>query len=122
MPPVPASPCVHPPARPPVTEERVRELACLGGHCAIRVAGDGLVRDADAAVELAVRRLRGWHERFTRFDTGSELMRLNADPRDEVPVTPTMALLVDAVIAAGARTGGLVDGTRTHEIESLGYV
>jgi thiamine biosynthesis lipoprotein len=101
--------------------ERRTELACFGGRCAVRIAGDTAGRDADAAVALAVRTLRAWHERFTRFDRGSELSRVNADPRAELLASRTMARLVAAVADAAAATGGLVDGTLTREIEAAGY-
>ena len=48
--------------------------------------------------------------------------RLNADPREVVPVSTTMARLVAAVREAAEATGGLVDGTLLGEIEAAGYV
>jgi FAD:protein FMN transferase len=46
---------------------------------------------------------------------------LNADPRPAVPVSPVMARLVEAVVAAARMTGGLVDATLLGEIEAAGY-
>ena len=88
-------------------------FACFGSSCLV-----------DAEPEAAARaraRLLEWHDRFSRFRPGSELSRLNADPRAAVPVSETMARLVEAVIEAGERTGGLVDGTLAAEIEAAGY-
>jgi thiamine biosynthesis lipoprotein len=65
--------------------------------------------------------LLDWHDRFSRFLPASELSRLNADPRSAVPVSETMARLAEAVIEAGERSGGLVDGTLAGEIEAAGY-
>ena len=96
-------------------------FACLGGTCRVLVSGPGNGGTADEAVADAERRLLDWHRRFTRFDPASELSRLNADPREVVPVTRTLALLARAVVAAGERTGGLVDGTLLPEIEAAGY-
>jgi thiamine biosynthesis lipoprotein len=81
------------------------------------VAGAG----AWAAAAHARARLLEWHRRFSRFDAGSELSRVNADERAELPVSDTMAALAAAVIAAGEHTGGLVDGTLLHEVEDAGY-
>jgi thiamine biosynthesis lipoprotein len=49
------------------------------------------------------------------------LSRLNADPRAEVPATDTMLALAEAVVTAGERTAGLVDGTLADEIAAAGY-
>jgi thiamine biosynthesis lipoprotein len=95
---------------------------CFGSHCSVMVFGDEIGRSADEAVADARRRLLSWHDRFTRFERGSELSRLNADPRDRVPVSPVMALFVDAVLKAARDTGGLVDATLLAEIERAGYL
>ncbi|WP_157591877.1 FAD:protein FMN transferase [Solirubrobacter soli] len=58
---------------------------------------------------------------LSRFRPAGELCRLNADPREEVPVS----LLLHAAIAAGLRaaelTGGLVDPTLVDQLEANGY-
>ena len=84
---------------------------CFGTHCGVWGAGA-----ADARGQL-----EAWHVQFSRFRDDSELSRLNADPRREVPVSATMARLLDAVVIANLATGGLVDGTLAHEIEAAGY-
>ena len=100
-----------------MTAEAVQRFGCFGGTCEVRVAGAG----AWAAAVHARARLLEWHRRFTRFDTGSELSRVNADERTELPVSDTMAALAAAVVAAGEHTGGLVDGTLLREVEDAGY-
>jgi FAD:protein FMN transferase len=95
--------------------EAVERFACFGGTCEVRVAGDR------AAAARARERLLDWHHRFTRFTTSSELARLNADSREEVPVSDTLAALAEAVVVAGERSGGLVDGTLAPEIVTAGY-
>ena len=62
-----------------------------------------------------------WHEVFSRFKPESELSRLNADPREVVPVSPLMARFAAAAVAAAEATGGLVDPTLLDEIEAAGY-
>jgi len=102
-----------------VTRELSDLFRCFGGTCSILVSGETPAARAD--VERARRRLLAWHERFTRFRAGSELSLLNSDPRDEVSVTPDMAALIAAILAAAERTGGLVDGTLAHEVAAAGY-
>jgi len=94
---------------------------CFGGSCGAMVGGPGPRRSAPEAATLVRRQLLAWHERFTRFDVTSELSRLNRDPRTTVPVTPIMAALAGAIVAAARMTGGLVDGTLVDWLESAGY-
>jgi len=99
------------------TAERSDVFACFGAQCAVFVGG----ASADSAVAHAKRRLLAWHDQFTRFAPASELSRLNADPRSEVPVSPMMARFVDAVVAAAELTGGLVDATLLDDLVDAGY-
>ena len=73
-----------------------------------------LADGARASIERAAATL-------TRFDEGSELSRLNADPRAAVPVSALLARLVVAARSAGERSGGLVDATLLGELERSGY-
>jgi FAD:protein FMN transferase len=102
-------------------EEVIEEFDCFGSSCAALVIGDGRAGSAADAVALVRRALLGWHSRFSRFLADSELSALNGDPRREVPVRPLMARFAQAVHTAGSLTGGLVDATLVHEIESAGY-
>jgi FAD:protein FMN transferase len=97
------------------------EFECFGSTCAVHVAGHGSLGSAGDAVAEAERRLRRWHQQFSRFDRDSELARLNSDPRRTVPVSPMMARFLESVSAVGSLTGGLVDGTLVSEIEQAGY-
>jgi thiamine biosynthesis lipoprotein len=90
---------------------------CFGSRCGVWITGD----DAAEAVADARRCLENWHMRFSRFRSSSELSRLNADPREVVPVSTTMTQLVRAVRQAAEATGGLVDGTLLAEIKAAGY-
>jgi thiamine biosynthesis lipoprotein ApbE len=80
-------------------------------------------RPADAAVAAAMakRALLVWHQRFSRFDPGSELSRLNGNPAATVAVSPLMGRVIEAALTAAHDTGGLVDVTLADEIELAGY-
>ena len=101
--------------------EIVQRFACFGGTCAVIVRGRGPAGTAAEATERTSRRLREWHSQFSRFDRSSELCRLNEDPRETVPVTPMMALFVEAALHASRITGGLIDPTLVDEIDAAGY-
>jgi thiamine biosynthesis lipoprotein len=64
---------------------------------------------------------RDLHRRLTRFESDSELSRLNAHPRSRVPASPIMQRFARAVRYAGELTDGLVDGTMLDAIEQAGY-
>jgi thiamine biosynthesis lipoprotein len=97
-----------------------RTFECFGGHCAVRIVD----RDPEVAL-AAVREARATlfeaHRTLSRFDPGSELSRLNRDPRRVVPVSPLLRRVVAAALSAGMRSGGLVDATLVDEIEAAGY-
>lgn len=96
-------------------------FACFGSSCAVHVAGPGPRGSAADAVAAARTSLLAWHDRFTRFTPDSELSRLNADPRDRVPVSSIMARFVQAALDAAEASDGLVDATHLRTIESAGY-
>ena len=102
---------------PEVRDMSHQTFSCFGSRCGLWVTGDG----AAEAVDDARRCLENWHVRFSRFIASSELSRLNADPREVVPVSTTMTQLLRAVREAAEATGGLVDGTLAREIEAAGY-
>ncbi|HEV7362889.1 MAG TPA: FAD:protein FMN transferase [Solirubrobacteraceae bacterium] len=104
-----------------VAAEAAERFACFGAHCAALVIGDGPQGTPEEAVARAKLRLLGWHDRFSRFEPGSELSRLNADPRPVVGVGELMARMAEAVVDAATDTGGLVDATLVGELESAGY-
>jgi thiamine biosynthesis lipoprotein len=102
--------------------EAIERFDCFGSRCAVLVTGSGRAGSAEQAARLVRRRMLRWHERFSRFDPGSELSRLNADPRARVRVTSAMSRLAEAAVWAASETGGLVDSTLVAEIEDAGYV
>jgi FAD:protein FMN transferase len=79
-----------------------------------------VVREAEG--ELDVRAVFAEVEqRLSRFDLGSELTRLNADPRPAVPATPMLRAAVAAALLAARLSGGLVDPTLLAPLRSAGY-
>lgn len=97
------------------------EFACFGATCAVHVGGAGGLGSPEQAVEAVRRRLLAGHDRFTRFEPGSELSRLNADVRDAVQVSADMAEFAAAAMLAARSSGGLVDATLLHELIDAGY-
>jgi FAD:protein FMN transferase len=89
----------------------------LGGGVAIEVGGEG----ADEMVEGAAGTIRELHHRLTRFESDSELSRLNRDPRRKVPASPMMLRFAGTVGYAGLLSGGLVDATLLDAVELAGY-
>jgi thiamine biosynthesis lipoprotein len=98
----------------------IERFECFGGRCAVRV-GDPSEAAARSAARRARETLLEAHQALSRFDPESELSRLNADPRDEVPASELLRRVVAAALTAGLRSGGLVDATLVDEIEAAGY-
>lgn len=73
-----------------------------------------------AGVEIEVM-MRTIHRALTRFESQSELCRLNRDPRTTVPVSVLMAALAEAAVEAARASGGLVDVTVIDALEQAGY-
>ncbi|MDX6603339.1 MAG: FAD:protein transferase [Solirubrobacterales bacterium] len=103
-----------------MSTEAHRRFECFGGTATIHVRAASTTA-GEKAVDLAQTRLLEAHRRLSRFSDESELTRLNDDPRWEVPATPLMRALADAVRRAGSRSGGLVDATLLDDIERAGY-
>jgi thiamine biosynthesis lipoprotein len=101
--------------------EHIERFDCFGARCSVLVSGSDGQRTAREAALDARRSLQVWHRRFSRFEPGSELSLLNADPRREVPASELMVRLAAAVRVAGELSGGLVDATLIEQIESAGY-
>lgn len=101
--------------------EAVERFECFGAECAVLVQGSGPAGGALDAAARAMRRLLAWHDTFSRFDAGSELSRLNRDPRETVPVSPPMISFVSTALRAAEMTDGLVDPTLLAELEYAGY-
>jgi thiamine biosynthesis lipoprotein len=103
-----------------ITEQR-ETFACFGSQCTVAVYSADRPADAAEAVAMARRNLQHWHHQFSRFQSDSELSRLNADPRPTVEVSPMMRRVVQAAVDAARRSGGLVDPTLGADIVRSGY-
>ena len=83
------------------------------------------LRSADppawAAAQEQQRRIEDFAARMSRFLPDSDLARLNADPRREVPASRLLRDLVRAGVWAAERTGGLVVPTLVDRLEAVGY-
>ncbi|MFL5907820.1 MAG: FAD:protein FMN transferase [Solirubrobacterales bacterium] len=103
--------------------EHERRFPLFGSH--VRLLIGAPVRDGLPSPEAVALQLEGFlrvlHRKLTRFDPGSELCALNADPRSVFTVSPTLAVAVDAALWAAHRSGGLVDPTLVGELEAAGY-
>lgn len=100
--------------------ETAVRLDCFGGTVAVLASGprpDEVRRAQDRAAAVAA----DVHRRLTRFDAGSELSLLNADPRTAVPASPLLRRFAAAVHWAGAASHGLVDATCLPAVEAAGY-
>ncbi len=92
--------------------EHERTVSCFGGQVLLRTSGEHpFGRHAPVALLLAEALLRRIHDTMSCFEPGSELSRLNGDPRELVEVSPLLARLLAAVRPAGLLSGGLVDAT-----------
>lgn len=97
-----------------------RRFECFGGLVTVAVLGPDSTEPEKAAA-AAEERLLDAHRRLSRFLPGSDLCRLNRDPRASVPAAPLLLRLAGAAREAGELTGGLVDATLLSEIEAAGY-
>jgi thiamine biosynthesis lipoprotein len=102
--------------------ESVRRFRCFGANAEVLVGGRSPSGTAaELAAMLAQGRLRSFHGRLTRFDPHSELSLLNDDPQLEVYASRLLRTLARAIVDAGERSGGLVDGTLVEDLERAGY-
>jgi thiamine biosynthesis lipoprotein len=94
----------------------LRELAFPAMGTSVRLLGSPGA--PLAAARALVEDLEG---RLTRFDPGSELCRLNGDPRETVPASPELRAAVAAALDGAAATGGLADPTLLGALVEAGY-
>jgi thiamine biosynthesis lipoprotein len=79
-----------------------------------------VVRDSDGGVSVASV-FAEIDRRLSRFDAGSDLARLNADPRVRVPAAPMLRAAVAAALRSASMSGGLVDPTLLGPLRRVGY-
>ena len=103
--------------------ENDRRFALFGSHVRVLIGPPvraGLPSPEAMGIQIEFF-LRLLHRKLTRFDQGSELSALNAEPGESCSVSPTLAVAVDAALWAARRSGGLVDPTLVGELEQAGY-
>jgi FAD:protein FMN transferase len=79
-----------------------------------------VVRDADGGLDVPSV-FAEIDRRLSRFDPGSDLSRLNADPRGSVPAGALLRAAVAAALRAASSTCGLVDPTLLGALHGAGY-
>jgi FAD:protein FMN transferase len=79
-----------------------------------------VVCDDDGGLDAAAM-FAAIERRLSRFDSSSELSRLNGDPSACVPASPVLRAAVGAALRAAALTGGLVDPTLLGVLRGAGY-
>jgi thiamine biosynthesis lipoprotein len=103
--------------------ERESGFALFGSRVRILVGAPR--RPGVPSPELAAAKagsiLRGVHRQLSRFEEDSELSLLNADPRELVPVSQSLAAFAVGATEAARRSGGLVDPTILEGLERAGY-
>jgi FAD:protein FMN transferase len=88
----------------------------MGGRLVVHLDTEGAAdRDPAAAAGRVIARIDRWAGRLTRHSDDSDLLRLNRDPRPEVPVRPTLAASLRAGRLAVEYGEGLVDVTLLDE-------
>ena len=83
----------------------------MGGRLVVHLEADGRASDAERFSRRVVDRIDRWAARLTRYTAESDLSALNADPRLEVPVGPTLAAALRAGQSANEASEGLADIT-----------
>jgi thiamine biosynthesis lipoprotein len=104
-----------------MADELERAFELFGTRVRLLIGPPLGARPAELAALETEAMMRRIQAALSRFDPASELSRLNADAREAVAVTPLVAMLVDAIVAAGRRSGGLVDATVIEGLERAGY-
>ena len=83
--------------------------ALMGGQVAVSIVAPGSPASTARDAERVLRRIAAWADRLTRFSPDSDLSRVNRDPRELVPLTPTMVAILDQARSAEHLTDGIVD-------------
>ena len=92
--------------------------------CGIRVLVGPSTGPSGTPAEAEAGAVRASIERFdqtlSRFNSGSELSQLNANPNETVPASPLLRSLVSAAVWAAEQSNGLLDPTLVRELEEVG--
>ena len=92
-------------------------FASLGTTVRVVVWGER----ADALAAAARAEVEACHAALSRFEPGSELSRLNADPGAVVRASPRLRGAIRAALWAATRSGGLADPCLLDAVLAAGY-
>ena len=104
-----------------MSRETALRFGCFGAVATVHVGGSSPTHSAEGAAERSRQRLLEVHRSLSRFIPDSELSRLNRSPLTAVAAGPLICSLARAAVAAGRRSGGLVDATQLGPLEQAGY-
>jgi thiamine biosynthesis lipoprotein len=106
-----------------VRPEHERRLDLFGTSVRILVGGPAPAGQPSPELAAAAAEAVLWscQRELTRFEPGSELSRLNADPATVHVTSRLVAGAVAAALMAAERSGGLVDPTLLGALEDAGY-
>lgn len=113
------------PSRPTISSafEHERRVSLFGSHVRLLI-GDPVLEGLPSPEAMGIQIeffLRLLQRRLSRFDPGSDLSALNADPRPHVMASSTLAVAIEAALWAARLSDGLVDPTLVRELEAVGY-
>ncbi len=111
------------------SDDIVRTAVRMGTFVTIHVVGATAAHKSEAQSpmlrEEAVERAFAWFDRVeeccTRFDSGSEVMRLAAQVGVPVPVSTLLYEAVQFALAVAEESGGAFDPTVGHAMETRGF-
>jgi thiamine biosynthesis lipoprotein len=97
----------------------------MGTLVTIHIVGDASTKDASGEYSQGIDRALSWfaavEECCTRFDPGSDLMQLCAQPFTPVPVSSLLLELVQFALAVADETGGAFDPTIGQAMQERGF-
>jgi thiamine biosynthesis lipoprotein len=104
-----------------VEHERAFDLFGSRVRLLVGAASDAALPAPELAAVQAEAFLRLFHRRLSRFESDSDLSRLNRDPAEVCEVSPLLATAVQAMVWVARESAGLVDSTLVGPLERAGY-
>jgi len=106
-----------------VTATRARSIPVMGTIVTIQIGAraDGTAASRDEAIEDAFDWFRDVEESCNRFDAGSELRRLCAQPGTPVHASDLLFAAVEFALAVAEETDGAFDPTMGRVLEARGF-
>lgn len=98
----------------------VATSVAMASHVAI-FAASGSAEDRSHALDGALEAIAAVERSCSRFDSSSDLSRLNAQPSDPMRVDPVCFEVIAAAVEAHRRTHGRFDPRIIEDLEALGY-